>query len=320
MLRLAMTTRAETFERVREPLADRGIAVGHLQATSRALPLTDVATADDAASLVDSDRFDVGFVYPGRLMEGAALDARLEIPWVNDRAAVLTSRNKGGVIAALDAADIPVPRTVMVSNPADESVVVDAVSRLSFPVVVKPNSATRGVGVAKAGDLDSLLGIVDYLELIHDFRATGDKSYLLQEFLPAARDYRAMVIDGDCVGGVERRLPDVPGDVGDTDVGVGNTDVALDETDASGGRWKHNVHRGAEATGVDLPEPHRRLAERAAAELGVPYLGVDLLETDDRLVVNETNARPTIDEKTKYEPDFYDRLARLIRETAAGSR
>ncbi|TKX82886.1 RimK family alpha-L-glutamate ligase, partial [Halorubrum sp. SS5] len=31
MLRLAMTTDAETFERVREPLADRGIDVGHVQ-------------------------------------------------------------------------------------------------------------------------------------------------------------------------------------------------------------------------------------------------------------------------------------------------
>lgn len=286
MLRLAMTTRAETFERVREPLADRGVEVGFLSAKERSIRLTD----EDSAP----DEFDVGWVYPGRLMEGAALDARLEIPWVNDRAAVLSSRNKAGVIAALDAAGLDVPRTVMMSNPVSESVVVDALSLFSFPVVVKPNSTTRGIGVAKAGDLDSLLGLVDYLNLVHDFRATGDKSYLIQEYLPDARDYRAMVIDGDCVGAVERALPDSLGE----------------------GRWKHNVHRGAEATGVDLPHRHRRLAERTAAVLDIPYLGVDLLETDDRLVVNETNARPTIDAATKYEPNFYDRLAGLIRETA----
>jgi len=40
------------------------------------------------------------------------------------------------------------------------------------------------------------------------------------------------------------------------------------------------------------------------------------LETDDRLVVNETNARPTVDAATKYEPEFYDRLAELIERTA----
>ena len=301
MLRLAVTTNAETFARVREPLAERGIAVEHLQAKERAIPLTGdaVAASPEAdAGTIDADTtvadFDVGLVYPGRLMEGAAITAGNEFPWVNGREAVLTSRNKSGVLAALDAAGIDVPRSVMLSNPVDDSVVIDAVADLSFPVVVKPNSATRGVGVAKAGDLDSLLGVVDYLDLVHDFRATGDKSYIVQEYLPDARDYRVMVVDGDCVGGVARRLPDGLAD----------------------GRWKHNVHRGAEATGVDLPDSHRRLAERAAAELGISYLGVDLLETDDRLVVNETNARPTVDTADKYDAGFYDRLAGLIRETA----
>ena len=295
MLRLAVTTNAETFARVREPLADRGIDAAHLQAKERAIPLTDSAVAATAEADDDTAAaFDVGLVYPGRLMEGAAITAGLDIPWVNDREAVLTSRNKSGVLAALDRADIPVPHSVMLSNPVAESAVVDAVAGLSFPVVVKPNSATRGVGVAKASDIDSLLGVVDYLDLIHDFRATGDKSYLIQEYLPDARDYRAMVIDGDCVGGVQRRLP----------------------ADLAEGRWKHNVHRGAEATGVDLPESHRRLAERAAAALDIPYLGVDLLETDDRLVVNETNARPTVDTADKYDDGFYDRLAERIHDTA----
>ena len=295
MLQLAVTTNAETFARVREPLADRGIDAAHLQAKERAIPLTDSAVAATAEADDDTaTAFDVGLVYPGRLMEGAAITAGLEIPWVNDREAVLTSRNKSGVLAALNGADIPVPYSVMLSNPVAESAVVDAVAGLSFPVVVKPNSATRGVGVAKASDIDSLLGVVDYLDLIHDFRATGDKSYLIQEYLPDARDYRAMVIDGDCVGGVQRRLP----------------------ADLAEGRWKHNVHRGAEATGVDLPESHRRLAERAAAALDIPYLGVDLLETDDRLVVNETNARPTVDTADKYDDGFYDRLAERIHDTA----
>jgi len=303
MLRLALSTNAETFERIREPLADRGIEIGHLQAKQRAIQLTDREPTDRESSdreRIDhepADQFDVGFVFPSRLMEASAIDAIHQLPWVNSREDVLTSRNKGGVIAALDSADIPVPETVMVSNPVDESVVTDAVEALSFPMVIKPNSATRGVGVAKATDMDSLLGIVDYLNLVHDYRATGDKSYLIQEFLPDARDYRVMVVDGECVGGVERRLPERLAD----------------------GRWKHNVHRGAEATGVELPADHRRLAEQVAAELDISYLGVDLLETDDRPVVNETNARPTVDSATKYDDGFYDRLAGLIKRTAEES-
>jgi ribosomal protein S6--L-glutamate ligase len=283
MLRLAVTTKSETFERMREPLAARGIDVGHLRAKQFALDL----------STPPADEFDVGFVYPSRAMEGGVVAARHDIPWVNTREDILTSRNKAGVIATLTGAGLPVLRSVYVSNPTDEASLGDAIDRagLDYPVVVKPNSTTRGVGIAKAHDPDSLSGLVDHLNLVHDYRATGDKSYLVQEWLPDARDYRAMVLDGSVVGAVERRLPDHA---------------------RADGRWKHNVHRGAEAVGVDLPAQHRRLAEAVAAELDVRYLGVDLLESGDRVVVSETNARPTIDDDAKYDADFFDRLAALV--------
>ena len=296
-LRLAMSTAAETYDRIRDPLADRGIDVEHVQPTGRALPVTQAGSAvADSADEPAVDTFDVGFVYPSRLMEGAVVATRLSVPWVNDRRAVVTSRNKAGVLATLADAGLPVPKTTLISNPVDEETVLEAAATLSFPVVVKPNSATRGVGVAKASDVDSLLGITDYLNLVHDYRATGDKSYLLQEYLPEARDYRAMVVDGECVGGVRRELP-------------------ADARDA--GRWKHNVHRGATARGVELGERTRTLAERVASVLDIEYLGVDLLESGDRLVVSETNARPTVDDAAKYDTGFYDRLAELIRQTAA---
>jgi ribosomal protein S6--L-glutamate ligase len=285
MLRLAVATQEETFERMRDPLADRGVRVVALRAKERSIRLSEPALPD----------VDVGFVFPSRLMEGAALDAHLGVPWVNDREAVLTSRNKGGVVAALSQAGLPVPETVMLSNPVSESELLAAVSGMEYPLVVKPNSATRGVGVTRVADEDSLLGVADYLDLVHDYRATGDKSYLVQEFLPGARDYRAMVVDGDCYGGVERRVP-----------------AAARER----GRWKHNVHRGATAEAVDLPEEYRTLAVETAAALGIDYLGVDLLVSgsgaDSRVVVSETNARPTIDDAAKYDAGFYDAVAGLV--------
>ncbi|MFB6281978.1 MAG: RimK family alpha-L-glutamate ligase [Haloferacaceae archaeon] len=286
MLRLAVATRAETFERMRGPLADRGIEVGHLPAAERVIRL------DGAV-----DGFDVGFVFPPRLMEGGALSALHGLDWVNDRETVLRSRNKGGTHARLVAAGLPTPETRMVSDPVDEATLLEAVEGLDWPVVVKPNSTTRGIGVAKAGDPDSFLGVADYLDLVHDYRATGDRSFLVQEYVPNARDYRAMVVDGAYAGAVERRLPE----------------DALAE-----GRWKHNVHRGGEADGADLPPEARRLAEATAAALDADYLGVDLLRADGRYLVTETNARPTIDAATKYEPGFYDDLAGLIRRRADG--
>ncbi|PSQ20305.1 alpha-L-glutamate ligase [Halobacteriales archaeon QS_9_67_15] len=285
MLRLAVATNAETYERMRDPLGARRIDVDHVRSRERTTRLADPPWGE----------FDVGFVYPPRLMEGGVADAALAVPWVNDREAVLRSRNKAGVITRLAAANVPVPETVMVSNPAGQSDVVAAFERLDPPVVVKPNSTTRGIGVAKAHDLDSLLGVIDYLDLVHDFQATGDKSFLIQEYLPDATDYRVMVLDGEYVGAVERRLP---------------------KDALAAGQWKHNVHRGAEASRVDLDPELRRLAERTAEVLAVPFLGVDLLVTADRAVVNETNARPTIDDAAKYVDGFWDDLADLIRRTA----
>jgi ribosomal protein S6--L-glutamate ligase len=285
MLRLAVATQAETYERMREPLAERGIEVVPVQPSERTVRLT-----DDPFPAVD-----VGFVFPPRIMEGGVADALLGVSWVNDREAVLRSRNKANVLARLSAADVPVPETVMASNPVDEAALVDAYHRIDDPVLVKPNSTTRGTGIAKAHDLDSFLGIVDYLDLVHDYRATADRSFLVQEFLPDARDVRVMVVDGDVVGAVERRLP---------------------AESVADGQWKHNVHRGAEAEGIELDGELRALAERTAAVLGIDYLGVDLLVTDENAVVNETNARPTIDSATKYEEGFWDRLAGLIRQTS----
>ncbi|MDT3433700.1 RimK family alpha-L-glutamate ligase [Haloarcula sp. 1CSR25-25] len=285
MHRLAVATDAETYERMQGPLAARDIEVGHVETAERTLPLAESPF----------DEYDVGFVYPSRIMEGAVADAMLDVPWVNDREAILRSRNKADVLARLGRADVPVPGTVVVSNPASEAELTAAFERFDPPVVVKPNSTTRGVGVAKAHDLDSFLGVVDYLDLVHDYRAVGDQSFLVQEYMADAADYRVMVVDGEYVGAVERRLP---------------------EASREQGRWKHNVHRGAEAEGQELPAELRELAEEAADELAIPYLGVDLLVTEDRAVVNETNARPTIDSATKYEDGFWDDLATLIRRTA----
>ncbi|MBB6646472.1 ATP-grasp domain-containing protein [Halobellus ruber] len=295
MLRLAVTTAAETLDRMRDPLAARDIAVEHLDTTGRVVDL----------SSSPERRFDAGFVYPARLMAGGVVDGRRGLPWVNGRAAVATSRNKAGVIARLSRAGLPVPETRVVSNPADDDAVAAAAADIGFPIVIKPNSATRGIGVAKVHDRDSLLGVSDYADLIHEFRATGDKSYLLQEFLPDARDYRLMVVDGTVVGGVERRRPDgaVNGKNGDPD-------------DAGGG-WKHNVHRGATAVAADVDDTLRELAVETADVLEIDYLGVDLLVSEGRAVVSETNARPTIDDG-KYDTGFWDRLAGVIRRTADG--
>ncbi|MDY7081098.1 MAG: alpha-L-glutamate ligase, partial [Halobacteria archaeon] len=54
-------------------------------------------------------------------------------------------------------------------------------------------------------------------------------------------------------------------------------------------------------------------AERAARALDIPFCGVDILDDGARILVNEVNARPTVDNYGKYEGKFYDVLARVVK-------
>lgn len=70
MLRLAVASRAETFERMQDPLAQRGINAFHLRPKERAIPVTGPEPAPIHEELPDGGA-DVGFVYPSRLMRGS---------------------------------------------------------------------------------------------------------------------------------------------------------------------------------------------------------------------------------------------------------
>lgn len=286
-LNLAVASDGPTRRRLHRHLPPHGIAVHRLSVGGG---LHDISELPDAVPI----DFDVGFVFPKRRIEGEVLAVALDIPWVNDRMAIETTRNKAGVYARLDRARLPYPRTVHVSSPVEHEDIIDAYETFDGPVVLKPNSTTRGTGHVRIEDRDSLRGATDYLDLIHAFPATDDRSYLIQEYVADARDLRLTVIDGAVAGAVERRF---------------HAEAA--------GEWVKNVHRGATPVAIDPPDRAVALAEAVATDLDISFLGVDLLLTEDRSLVLEVNGRPTIDRIDQYPSDFYERLASLIERTAA---
>ena len=290
MLELAVITHEETFNRMKDPLKDRGILARYIDVYGRGISIS-------KENPIELQGIDVGFVYPSRIMEGGVIDAFLEVPWVNGLESVVLSRNKGRVLTILNKNGFDVPSTVMISNPIGEEELIDAYEKIENPMVIKPNSATRGLGIALVDDVDSFEGIVDYIRLVQDRAETGDRSFLIQEYIPDAKDYRVMVIDGEYVGAVERRFV---------------------ESDLEGKKWKKNVHRNAIAVKAEMPGPIRKIAEEVASLLGIKYVGIDILVNKDRVVINETNARPTIDQEEKYSPLFYDKLAGLIEKVSEG--
>lgn len=285
---LAVASAGPTRRRLRRNLPAHGIAVHALEVGGRLYELGDLSPGG-------APSYDVGFVFPSRVPEGDVVAAALGIPWVNGREDILSTRYKAAALARLAGAGLPIPRTVCVSTPTDEADLVAAFRSFEGPVVVKPNSATRGRGHVLVDDVDSFRGVVDYFDLIHAFPATEDRSFLLQRYVPDARDCRLTLVDGRVAGAVERRRSDGDG-------------------------WVQNVHRGAEAVAIDPPAELVDLAERAAAVIDVPLLGVDVLVGQAGATVLEVNARPTVDRAEKYPSDFYDRLAGLIERTAGVSR
>ena len=67
-----------------------------------------------------------------------------------------------------------------------------------------------------------------------------------------------------------------------------------------------------------MPDSIRIIAEDVASLLEIKYVGIDILVNKDRVVINETNARPTIDQEEKYLPFFYDKLAELLERVGQG--
>lgn len=272
MTTLLLTHGDRSNQRIERGLEPRGI---------------DCVELDASGGRVDPSparRADVGLVFPGRLVEGTYVDAVADLDWINDARDLLRSRNKAATGALLRDAGLDVPETRLLSDPVGDDDVLAAAEDLGYPLVVKQTCGTKGEGAVLVHDPDSLLGVADQYGVIQR-SPVFDRTFLLQEYVQDARDVRAMVVDGTYVGAVERRREG----------------------------WLKNVHRGADAVAIEPSERVVDVAERCAGTVGVGFAGVDLLVEDGGSVRPlEVNGKPTVDDPEKYEPEFFDTLARLV--------
>lgn len=174
-------------------------------------------------------------------------------PVVNPPRALELAIDKYLTLAHLAEAGLPVPRTVVVQDAASAA---RAHAELGGDCVIKPLFGSRGRGIVRvaSGDADGLPG------------DTGGIVYL-QEFIPHhGWDVRVLVV-GERLFAM-RRL-------------------------AALGEWRTNLALGGQAESLVLPAEWGDLARRAAAAVGAPLAGVDLLPArDGRLLVLEVNAVP----------------------------
>jgi ribosomal protein S6--L-glutamate ligase len=185
------------------------------------------------------------------------------IPVLNGAYGISTSRNKMRSLQLLAAGGIPVPRTVMASDPSGLKEMARLVG--GVPVLVKLLAVNEKSGVMICESLQSLEAALEAILGL-------GQNIVVQQYLRGARgrDLRALVVGGEVVAAM-RRVPPV-------------------------GRFTRNLRRGARFEPVDLAPSTARLAVEAARVLRLEVSAVDMLDVKGGPRVFEVNSSPSIRE------------------------
>ena len=185
------------------------------------------------------------------------------LPVLNGAYGISTSRNKMRSLQLLAAGGIPVPRTVMASDPSGLKEMARLVG--GVPVLVKLLAVNEKSGVMICESLQSLEAALEAILGL-------GQNIVVQQYLRGARgrDLRALVVGGEVVAAM-RRVPPV-------------------------GRFTRDLRRGARFEAVDLPASTARLAVEAARVLRLEVAAVDMLDVRGGPRVFEVNSSPSIRE------------------------
>lgn len=181
------------------------------------------------------------------------------VPVVNESAAIFRARDKLRSMQLLSRMDVDIPRTYICRHPEELRHAVKYCG--GFPIILKLQQGTQGVGVMIADSYSSCESILD------TFYGMG-QIILIQEFIKESRgkDIRAFI--------------------------VGDQVVAAMRREAKVGEFRSNIHRGATGRPVKLDAVQEDVALRAADAHGLQVAGVDMLLGRDGPKVIEVNASP----------------------------
>ncbi|MHA0915058.1 30S ribosomal protein S6--L-glutamate ligase [Kosakonia cowanii] len=181
---------------------------------------------------------------------------------LNESVAITRARDKLRSLQLLARQGIDLPITGIAHSPDDTSDLIDMVG--GAPLVVKLVEGTQGIGVVLAETRQAAESVIDA------FRGLN-AHILVQEFIEEAKgcDIRCLVIGNEVVAAIERR--------------------------AKAGDFRSNLHRGGQATVVEITPREREIALAAAHTLGLDVAGVDILRANRGPLVMEVNASPGLE-------------------------
>jgi ribosomal protein S6--L-glutamate ligase len=194
------------------------------------------------------------------------------------------SRDKLRALQLLSRKGLGLPKTSFAYNVHDTKELIKLVG--GTPVVLKLCEGTQGRGIVLAETPKAAESVI---EAFRELRA----EFLVQEFIKEAggSDVRCFVIGSKVVAAMQRT--------------------------AAEGEFRSNLHRGGTAHITKLTPTERRTAIKAAATMGLPVAGVDLLRSNRGPLVMEVNSSPGLEgiENTTNK-DIADAIMVFIEENA----
>ena len=124
---------------------------------------------------------------------------KMSITTINNNSAINLVKDKLHSQQVFAAADLPVPKTMLVRHPVDIDMVV---KNIGFPIVIKTLSGSFGTGVVLVNDKKEFSNFIKWTEVTNK-----NHNIILQEFIKDShgRDLRVIVIGGRVVGCILRK-------------------------------------------------------------------------------------------------------------------
>ncbi|MFI3247246.1 MAG: 30S ribosomal protein S6--L-glutamate ligase [Ferrimonas sp.] len=181
---------------------------------------------------------------------------------LNTATGITRSRDKLHSLQLLSRNGIGLPRTGFASKPDKIQDVIKTIG--GAPLVIKLLEGTQGIGVVLA---ETNKAAESVMEAFMGLKA----NILVQEFIEEAKgaDVRCLVVGGKVVAAMKRQ--------------------------AAEGEFRSNLHRGGQATLVELTPEEEQTAINAAITMGLNVCGVDILQSKNGPVVMEVNSSPGLE-------------------------
>lgn len=212
-----------------------------------------------------------------RALHGLHLFEAVGVPCINAADVAHVCGDKILTSMALEANGVPQPALRIAFT---EQSALAAIEELGYPVVLKPAVGSWGRLLSKINDRDAAETILEHKTILGTYHHS---IFYIQKYVDKkGRDIRSFVVGDECIAAIYRTSE----------------------------HWITNTARGAKASGCPVTNQIADMSVQAAKAVGGGILAVDLLETDDGLMVNEVNY--TMEFKNSIHTTGVDIPARMV--------